>query len=164
MKSIKQKGFTLIELLVVISIISLLTSVILSALSDAKTKSRDVARIESVIQIRNALQMYFTDKGYYPAQSSMPSELVAGSYIEVVSSEIVYNGTTLVAGKGSACTVSNTSCMGYHIGIKLEKSNSVLNSDADSETGVLPDGLSTANKCATGTADSATDLCYDLVQ
>jgi prepilin-type N-terminal cleavage/methylation domain-containing protein len=61
------KGFTLIELLVVISIISLLSSIVLTALSDARAKSRDAQRIRSLTELRTALQMYANDNnGNYP--------------------------------------------------------------------------------------------------
>jgi prepilin-type N-terminal cleavage/methylation domain-containing protein len=56
-------GFTLIELLVVISIISLLTSIVLSSLNDAKAKARDARRIQDLAQIRNAIELYSSDNG-----------------------------------------------------------------------------------------------------
>ena len=61
-----KRGFTLIELLVVISIISLLSSVVLSSLSSARMKARDARRMQDLIQIRNALEMYRLDNGTYP--------------------------------------------------------------------------------------------------
>lgn len=61
-----KRGFTLIELLVVISIISLLSSVVLSSLSSAKMKARDTRRIQDLIQLRNAIEMYRLDNGIYP--------------------------------------------------------------------------------------------------
>lgn len=64
-----KKGFTLIELLVVISIISLLSSVVLAALNDARMKARDARRISDLRQIRIALESYFADNGYYPPAS-----------------------------------------------------------------------------------------------
>jgi len=62
-KKKQNTGFTLIELLVVISIISLLTSIVLSALSDAKAKARDVRRMQDLAQIRNAVELYINDHG-----------------------------------------------------------------------------------------------------
>jgi prepilin-type N-terminal cleavage/methylation domain-containing protein len=62
----KKKGFTLIELLVVISIISMLTSVVLASLSDSRKKARDAQRIQSLVQLRTALEMYYADNGNYP--------------------------------------------------------------------------------------------------
>lgn len=62
----RKRGFTLIELLVVISIISLLSSVILAGLSNARVKARDVKRIQDLKQIQIALEMYRDDNGGYP--------------------------------------------------------------------------------------------------
>jgi len=63
---IRKKGFTLIELLVVISIISLLTSIVMVGLSEAKMKARDSAKIQTIRQIQNALAMYYQDNNTYP--------------------------------------------------------------------------------------------------
>jgi general secretion pathway protein G len=65
----KQFGFTLIELLVVISIIGLLSSVVMTNLDGVRKKGRDARRIEDLRQIRNALELYFQDHGYYPPSS-----------------------------------------------------------------------------------------------
>lgn len=62
----KKRGFTLIELLVVISIISLLTSIILSSLSDARKKARDSRRAQDMVQIYNALNLYYDKYGCLP--------------------------------------------------------------------------------------------------
>ena len=61
-----KRGFTLIELLVVISIIGLLSSVVLTAVSNARMKSRDVQRIQAMEEIKKALALYYHDNGYYP--------------------------------------------------------------------------------------------------
>lgn len=65
-KTQNKKGFTLIELLVVISIIALLSSIILSSIQNARMSARDAKRISDLNQIKIALEMYRTDKGYYP--------------------------------------------------------------------------------------------------
>ena len=60
-------GFTLIELLVVIAIISLLSSIVLASLSQARAKARDSKRVQDLIQLRNALELYALDNnGLYP--------------------------------------------------------------------------------------------------
>lgn len=66
MFSSKNRGFTLIELLVVISIMGLLSSVVLSAVNDARTKARDTERIQELAEMRKALMLYYDDNGKYP--------------------------------------------------------------------------------------------------
>ncbi len=61
------RGFTLIELLVVISIISLLSSVILAALSSARQKGQYAAVQESLIQMRNVYELQYTNTNSYAA-------------------------------------------------------------------------------------------------
>ncbi len=62
----KNKGFTLIELLVVIAIIGMLSSVVLASLNAARGKARDARRFNDLVQMRNALEIYFAEKGAYP--------------------------------------------------------------------------------------------------
>lgn len=62
----KKSGFTLIELLVVISIISLLSVIIMASLNSARSKGRDSERLQSMRELRNALELYKSDHGSYP--------------------------------------------------------------------------------------------------
>ncbi len=62
----KNNGFTLIELLVVISIIGVLSSVVLSSLNTARAKSRDARRLQDLVQMRTALEIFYAEKGRYP--------------------------------------------------------------------------------------------------
>lgn len=64
----KKTGFTLIELLVVISIISLLSSIALTGLSSARAKARDSKKVQTMIQLRTAAELYRTSSptGSYP--------------------------------------------------------------------------------------------------
>jgi prepilin-type N-terminal cleavage/methylation domain-containing protein len=67
------RGFTLIELLVVVAIVAMLSSVILASLGTARVRSRDVKRIATLTQIRNALELYHADNGQYPARNAAQS-------------------------------------------------------------------------------------------
>ncbi|MBY0294116.1 prepilin-type N-terminal cleavage/methylation domain-containing protein [Patescibacteria group bacterium] len=60
------RGFTLIELLVVIAIIGLLSSVVLASLTAARARARDTRRVADLIQVRNALESYYSSNGAYP--------------------------------------------------------------------------------------------------
>ncbi|MEI8339799.1 MAG: prepilin-type N-terminal cleavage/methylation domain-containing protein [bacterium] len=134
------RGFTLIELLVVISIISLLSSIVMSTLSAAKDKGSDTKSIQTVIQTRNALQMYFADNGNYPATLS---ELTTPkTYISTIDPAVKYE------------VVGNNN---YHMAIILKQAMGVLSSDADTNTTLIK-GNST--DCAG--ANTGTDLCYDV--
>ncbi|MES2314482.1 MAG: prepilin-type N-terminal cleavage/methylation domain-containing protein [Patescibacteria group bacterium] len=60
------RGFTLIELLVVVSIISLLSSLVLSALSSARLKAYDGRKIADFRSISTALTLFHEQFNRYP--------------------------------------------------------------------------------------------------
>ena len=60
--------------MVVISIISLLYSIVFSSLKSARIKARDANRISDLKQIQNALELYYSDYGYYPKRISAHTE------------------------------------------------------------------------------------------
>jgi prepilin-type N-terminal cleavage/methylation domain-containing protein/prepilin-type processing-associated H-X9-DG protein len=62
----KHGAFTLIELLVVVAIITLLISILLPSLSQAKEKSRAVVCASNLHQLGLALQEYTCEEGHYP--------------------------------------------------------------------------------------------------
>lgn len=70
-----QKSFTLIELLVVIAVLSLLSSIIIGSLNQARAKSRDSKRVQDLLQVRNALELYRADHGRYPPTFDSPVEV-----------------------------------------------------------------------------------------
>ena len=55
-----------------IAIISLLASIVLVSLGQARAKARDSKRVQDLIQVRNALELFYSDFGYYP-KSTVPS-------------------------------------------------------------------------------------------
>lgn len=54
----KNLGFTLIELLVVVSIISLLSSIVLAAVNDARDKAKGTAFRQHVEEFKKAVELY----------------------------------------------------------------------------------------------------------
>lgn len=67
---INKKGFTLVELLVVIAIIGMLASIVLSSLNTARAKSRDSWRLQELVQLKTALELYYSKNNRYPSPSS----------------------------------------------------------------------------------------------
>ncbi|HEY4524295.1 MAG TPA: type II secretion system protein [Candidatus Paceibacterota bacterium] len=61
-----KRGFTLIELLVVIAIIGLLSSIVYTSLGQARQKAKDSKRLQDLLQVRNALELYYAKYGQYP--------------------------------------------------------------------------------------------------
>ena len=64
--SCNKKGFTLVELLIVITILGILSTVAVSSFRSSQMKSRDAKRKSDLKQIANALEMFYSDKGFYP--------------------------------------------------------------------------------------------------
>jgi prepilin-type N-terminal cleavage/methylation domain-containing protein len=68
-----KRGFTLIELLVVVAIIGMLSSIILYSVTETRNKAQNSARVQKVIQWRNALELYRADhNGYYYGSQFVP--------------------------------------------------------------------------------------------
>ena len=64
-----ESGFTLLELLVVMVIISTLAVIGLRTFLRSQMRGRDAKRKNDLEQITRALEMYRSDKGYYPVNS-----------------------------------------------------------------------------------------------
>jgi prepilin-type N-terminal cleavage/methylation domain-containing protein len=154
-------GFTLIELLVVISIISLLTSIVLSSLSTSNQKGRDTAKIRAMQEVRSALQLYLTDKGFYPVGTDL-TLLTTGKYIASVNNKLIYR--SLNSNNSAICAVSP--CQSYHLAVSLERTdNKVLTADKDiNETAFTPAGQinGTNNDCTSAGTSLNPDRCYDI--
>lgn len=75
----RNKGFTLIELLIVIVILGILATVGFASFTSSQMKSRDARRKGNLRQITNALELYFNDKGQYPADDGSGNIMGCGA-------------------------------------------------------------------------------------
>src|SRR3989338_390733 len=95
---LKQKrGFTLIELLVVISIISLLATLVVTALNNARAKARDAKRLADINQLQKALDLYYDKYNTFPASAScagtIPNTSWCNSIQSLIGSHWIDNGS-----------------------------------------------------------------------
>ena len=74
-----KKRFSLFELLLVIAVMGLLSTLAIIAISNARQKSRDAARLEDMTEIKTALQLYFFDTNKYP-EAKEPVTLGDGNF------------------------------------------------------------------------------------
>lgn len=71
-------GFTLVELLVVITIIAILSAVGFTSYTTFVKNARDARRESDLKFIQSALEQYFADQKYYPAQLTPGDSLTFG--------------------------------------------------------------------------------------
>lgn len=93
----ERKGFTLIELLVVISIIGMLSSIVLVSVNTARASGRDAARAQAASQVKNALELYYSDYKTYPAGGTTIEALVSGPlnpYLKSLPTNFAVTGGT----------------------------------------------------------------------
>jgi prepilin-type N-terminal cleavage/methylation domain-containing protein len=82
--TIHTKAFTLIELLVVVAIISLLSSVVIVSLQDAREKARNQSLVGSAQQMINGLELYNQDHdNTYPGEASPGTVTEGFIYYEI---------------------------------------------------------------------------------
>lgn len=90
----KNLGFTLIEILVVISIISLLSSVVLSAMQDARYKAQAAAYRQYLNELSKAIELcYLTEENYPPDETTISTFI---STYSCISDKISYQAQPIV--------------------------------------------------------------------
>ncbi|MEK7610233.1 MAG: prepilin-type N-terminal cleavage/methylation domain-containing protein [Patescibacteria group bacterium] len=71
----RRSGFTLVELLVVIAIITLLSSIVIASMSEAREKAKIARTQEELTSIRNAVTLLQHDTGKWPC-GCLPGQLI----------------------------------------------------------------------------------------
>lgn len=171
-------GFTLIELVVVAAIIAILASIVLSALSTSRQRARDSKRAQSVYQLKNALQIYFSTNGSFPAgdETALSAALVP-IYINGIPPDpsggsATYQYQALSSPTTGGVCNSGNNCQSYHLGVTFEQgaNSGAFLTDVDGENvvgrtnGTTVDGISTQPNCGSdGAATATTDRCYDVL-
>ena len=69
----KQKGFTIVELIVVIVVIAILAAITLVGYSMVQKRANDTRRINDITTLQKAIEIYASENGSFPKQSSGPS-------------------------------------------------------------------------------------------
>lgn len=93
----KNRGFTLIELLVVISIVTLLSSIVLSNVVQARGLAIDVKNITNTQSIRLAIEGHYMETGRYPSGmfASIKFNTSTNTYTNEWSNNYIGTGSTL---------------------------------------------------------------------
>jgi general secretion pathway protein G len=137
-------GFTLIELMTVIAIITLLASIIMVSVTNARMRARDAKRVSDTKSIELALSLYYNDNYKYPTSLST----LTPNYLQSIPTDPLDSSSYKYAALGSGC-------VSYHLGATLEQSTaSALNNDADTAAGTACTG--------SGADFSGTDPVYDV--
>lgn len=101
-----KKGFTLLELLVVVAIIGMLSSIVLSNLSNARLRARDTKRHSEIHSIMAALELYREKNGSYIVSNNcaatVPNSGWCNSIESLSSGRWIRNGATNLTGFLSA--------------------------------------------------------------
>ncbi len=84
-----KKGFTIVELMIVVGILSILMTIVTFAASGAIKSARETKGEAIRVALENAIQMYHTQKGKWPAaiESAADSNTSSGSTMELTGEE-----------------------------------------------------------------------------
>lgn len=117
------KGFTLIEILVVVSIIGFLTTISLIFLNSAKEKAKLTSGIQQLEQVKNAINMFYSDNGYYPNIDNIKDLAVILSSPKVYIPSITTNPQLMYFGIN--CVSSTGKCSKYSLVLWNPKDESI---------------------------------------
>ena len=74
-----KQGFTIVELLIVIVVIAILAAISIVAYNGIQQRARNTTRVNDVVAIQKALELYRTDHGRYPRSDGANAPTVAAN-------------------------------------------------------------------------------------
>ena len=139
---IGSRGFTLIELLIVIVIIGILSTVVIANFVGIRARARDAQRKSDLRQIQTALQLYYSDNGFYPINDedldcgdSFANDDDTVTYMrevpcDPIGENVSYHYNPRATNAGGTCSEAETGtiCESYELYACLENG-----SDADTD-------------------------------
>lgn len=112
-----KKGFTLIELLMVIAIIGLLSTIVLTSLSNARNRGSDAAVKSNLNSIRSSADLYFDNNG--TSYGTFPiGNCVSGAGMFSNPTIMSAINAAISAGDGTSRCVASVSSYAIAIGMK----------------------------------------------
>jgi general secretion pathway protein G len=111
-----KKGFTLIELLIVIVIIGIIQTVVVVTYLNAQKSSRDTQRKTDLNKIASALEMWYSDKKYYPETDLWISTQNIDGKNETLASTLLQEGYIDVLPCDPKVSAWNCAHGGHNIG------------------------------------------------
>lgn len=108
------KGFTLIELLVVVAIIGILSTIVLAALGNARSRARDASIQASMSQMRAEAEIHATTNpggNYEPGLCAALDNLIQGVNGQGGAANCSPNATTFTVDTPMASDASITFCV-----------------------------------------------------
>jgi Tfp pilus assembly protein PilE len=137
MKKIGNQGVTVIELLVLVVIIGILSGLIISTHAGIAEKQRNDTRQQDISEIRDELEVYYTQYNKYPTLNELNDSTWRAKYMKGLDSNVLQDPSnhtntivssptkdvyayTVTAASGKACDNIKTLCTQYTLTATLE--------------------------------------------
>jgi type II secretory pathway pseudopilin PulG len=137
MKKLDNQGVTVIELLVLVIIICILSALIISTHAGIAEKQRNDTRQQDISEIRDELEVYYTQYNKYPTLNELNDTTWRAKYIKGLDASVLQDPSshsdtiiskpakdvyayTVTAASGKACDNIKAICTQYTLTATLE--------------------------------------------